>query len=174
MSADFTIETERLRMRRLTLDDADLMLAVWNDPAFIRYVGDRGIRTLEHASTELGNGAMRLYRDYGFGPFRVSLKIDDTAIGISGVFRRNGLDDPDIGFALLPAFRRHGYACESACAVVDHARRDLKLPRLTAIVSPENDVSVGLIEKLGLQFKRMVRMPGEDRDICLYSIELTN
>jgi len=161
-------------MRRLTLDDADLMLAVWNDPAFIRYVGDRGIRTLEHASTELENGAMRLYRDYGFGPFRVSLKYDDTAIGVSGVFRRESLDDPDLGFAMLPGFCGQGYAYESACAVVDHARADLRLPRLSAIVSPENEASVRLIEKLGMQFERIVRMPGDDHDIHLYGIELTN
>ena len=171
MSSDLLIETERLQMRRLTLDDAELMLSVWNDPAFVQYVGDRGIRTVEQAVKALEEGAMKLYEEHGFGPYRVALKTDDTAVGICGVFARAGMDEPDIGFSVLPQFVKRGYAYESALAVVDHARDDLKLPRLTAIVSPENAASVGLIEKLGLRFESMVRLPGEDEDISLYAID---
>lgn len=174
MSSDFRIETERLRMRWLTLDDADLMLAVWNDPAFVRYVGDRGIRTTEQAAAAMETGALRLYAEHGFGPYRVALKSDDTAIGICGVFARAGLDEPDIGFALLPAYCKQGYAYESAIAVVDHTRDELRLPRLTAIVSPENAASVGLIRKLGLQFESMIRLPDEDADISLYGISFSS
>jgi ribosomal-protein-alanine N-acetyltransferase len=161
-------------MRRLTLEDAELMLSVWNDPAFVLYVGDRGIRTIDHARAEIKGGAMRLYRDYGFGPYRVALKDDNTAIGICGIFHRDGLDDPDIGFSVLPGFCNCGYAYESASAVINYARDHLKLPRLTAIVSPDNAASVGLIKKLGLQFERMVRLPGEDHEIRLYGVALSD
>lgn len=168
------METERLSMRRLTLDDAELMLSVWNDPAFVLYVGDRGIRTIDHARAEIKSGAMRLYRDYGFGPYRVALKDGNTAIGICGIFHRDGLENPDIGFSVLPGFCNCGYAYESASAVVSYARDHLKLPRLIAIVSPDNAASVGLIKKLGLQFERMVRLPGEDHEIRLYGIALSD
>ena len=170
MKTEFLMKTDRLLLRRVTLDDADLMLAVWNDPAFVRYVGDRGIRTLEESVQALKDGAMRLFEEHGFGPYRVSLKADDSAIGICGIFSREGMNEPDIGFSVLPEYCKCGYAYEAATAVVSHARDDLKLPRLTAIVSPENTASVGLIEKLGLQFERMLRLPGEDRDISLYAI----
>lgn len=166
------LQTRRLRLRRLTFDDAGLMLAIWNDPAFIENVSDRGIRTVDEARTAMSNGVLKLYDDYGYGPYRVALKADDTAIGICGIFRREGLDEPDIGFALLPEFCAHGYAHEAAVAVVDHARDDLGLARLVAIVSPENAPSIGLISKLGLQFERMMRLPGEDADVAVYGISL--
>lgn len=159
-------------MRWLTLEDAELMLLIWNDPAFVRHVGDRGIRTMDQARAEISKGAMRLYRDYGFGPYRVSLKDDDTAIGICGIFRREGLDEPDIGFSMLPPFCNCGYAYESASAVINYARDDLNLSHLVAIVSPDNAASVGLIKKLGLRFETMLRLPGENHDVNRYGIGL--
>jgi len=168
----FQLETERLSLRRLTLDDAELMLAVWNDPAFIRYVGDRGIRSIDEARVALEEGALKLFSDYGYGPFRVALITDDTPIGVCGLFRREGLDEPDIGFSILPEHWRKGYAHEAASAVVGHAMTDLRLGRLTAVVSPENVASVALIKKLGLQFERMHCLPGDDDDIAIYDIQL--
>lgn len=165
---NFMLQTERLVLRQLTLDDADLMLAIWNDPAFIRNVTDRGIRTLDESREAMSQGALKLYEDHGFGPYHVSLKDDGTAIGICGIFVRDGLDDPDIGFALLPEFCSRGYAWEAAKAVYDYARDDLQLRRLTAIVAPGNAPSVGLIEKLGMQFETSMSLPGEDDQISLY------
>ena len=160
-------------MRWLTLDDADLMLAIWNDPAFVFHVGDRGIRTIAEARKNMSEGALKLYEDYGYGPYRVALKSDDTAVGTCGLYRRKGLEDTDIGYGFLPEFCRLGYAYESGCAVLEHARADIGLARITAIVSPDNAASIGLTEKLGLQFEKTARLPGEDKDVSLYSMSLT-
>jgi len=167
------LETERLFLRRVSLDDSDLMLAVWNDPAFVRNVGDRGVRTTEQAHEAMQAGALKLYEDYGYGPYAMVLKSDETQIGICGLFRRENLEDPDIGFAVLPDYCSMGYAGEAAFAVLAHARDDLEIQKLTAIVSPENTPSIGLIEKLGLAFERMITMPGDDGEISLYSTTLT-
>ena len=172
MSKSFRLETERLCMRRLTLDDADLMLAIWNDPAFIIHVGDRGIRTIAEARENMSEGALKLYEDYGYGPYRVALKSDDTAVGTCGLFRRKGLEDTDIGYGFLPEFCRRGYAYESARAVLEHARADIGLARIIAIVSPDNAASIGLTERLGLRFEKTARLPGEGKDVSLYSISL--
>lgn len=172
MNAGNPRETGRLRLRRLTLDDAGLMLAIWNDPAFIRYVGDRGIRTLDQARVTLEEGALRLFSEYGYGPYRVALKSDDTAVGICGLFRREEFDEPDIGFSTLPEHCGRGYAYEAACAVIEHARDDLGLRRLTAIVSPENRASVSLIRKLGFVFERMHRMVGDEDEVAIYALPL--
>ena len=166
------LETERLVLRRVTRDDADLMLAVWNDPAFVRNVGDRGVRTIEQAREAMETGALKLYREFGYGPYAVVLKDDGSRAGICGLFRRDNLDHPDIGFALLPDFCGKGLAGEAAFAVLVHAREELCLPALTAIVSPGNSPSIGLIEKLGLSFGGMIRMPGDEDDVCLYQIDL--
>jgi RimJ/RimL family protein N-acetyltransferase len=166
-----TLQTERLRLRWLSMDDADLMLAVWNEPTFVRYVGDRGIRTLDEARSALAAGPLKLYDDYGYGPYRMTAREGGAAMGTCGLFRRENLDDPDIGFALLPEYWGKGYALEAATAVVTHARDAMRLERLTAIVSPENRSSIKLIEKLGLSREGPIRMPGEDSDVLLYGVD---
>jgi RimJ/RimL family protein N-acetyltransferase len=168
------LETVRLQLRWLTLDDAGLMLAIWNDPAFIRYVGDRAIRTIDEARAEMAKGAMQLYEKYGYGPYRVSLKESDTAIGICGLFRRDSLEEPDIGYGVLPEYCGKGYAYEASCAVMEYARADLGLTRLVAIISPDNNASIGLIRKLGLVFERMHKMHDDDDEVCIYSVQLSD
>ena len=155
----------------MTAEDAGLLLEIWNDAAFIRNVGDRGIRTLQEAVQAFREGPERLYRDYGYGPYRVALRHSGEAIGICGLFRREGLEDPDIGFAMLPAFVGKGLAGEAAEAVARYARNKLQFDRLTAIVSPENAASIGLVEKLGLRFERLIRMPGDAEEVSLYGID---
>jgi len=164
--------TARLHLPRLTLDDAPLMLTIWNDPDFVRYVGDRGIRTLEEAKAALEEGVLRLYPKHGYGPYRMVLKDTMESIGICGLFRRESLDDPDLGFAVLPGYRRRGYVFEAARSVVAFAREQLKLPRLTAIVSPDNAASVALIERLGLEFEKMHRLAGDSDEVALYGMRL--
>lgn len=172
MPPEWYLETERLVLRRLTPGDAAFMLSIWNDAGFIRHVADRGIRTIEQASAALEVGAFALYEQHGYGPYCMTRKEDSERVGICGLFRRENLDDPDIGFAVLPEFRGIGLAGEAAEAVIIHARDDLALKYLTAIVSPDNAVSIGLIEKLGLQFDRAVTMPGEQQEIRLYGMTL--
>ena len=171
-SADFRLQTARLSLRMLTLADAELMLAIWNDPAFVRYVGDRGVRTPEQARVTMSQGALQLYADYGYGPYRVALAGDDTEIGICGLFRREGYRDPDIGYSILPAYCGCGYAYEAASAVLEHAHTVLNLPRILAFIAPDNDASIGLAEKLGLRFERPARLAGDASDVSLYSMAL--
>ncbi len=166
---EWRLDTPRLYLRRITLDDADLLLAIWNDPAFIRNVGDRGVRTLEQARDAVRSSALRLYADHGFGPYAMIRKSDASRVGICGLFKREHLDHPDIGFALLPEFCGEGLAGEAAQAVLDHARDDLRLETLTGIVSPGNAPSIRLLQKLGLSFSGMVAMPGDEHEVCLYS-----
>ena len=169
---EWLMETDRLRMRPVTVEDTALMLAVWNDPAFMENVTDRGIRTEEQARDAIEAGAQKLFEDYGYGPYCMSLKSDGAMIGICGLFKRENIEYPDIGFGVLPDFCGKGYAGEAAIAVVDFARDSLGISVLTAIVSPTNAPSIGLIKKLGLDFERMITMPGDDEAVCLYSRDL--
>ncbi|MGI9219688.1 MAG: GNAT family N-acetyltransferase [Woeseiaceae bacterium] len=170
LDTEFGLQTERLMLRRLTLEDADLMLAVWNDPAFLEHVGDRGIRTLEDAQNTLAMGAFQLYEKYGYGPFRVALRDDDQAIGTCGLFRREGFDGPDIGWSILPEYCGRGFAYEAALAVLKFGFEDVGLVRIAAFISAENTPSLGLAKKLGLRYEKMARLVGDDEDVCLYSM----
>ena len=117
---------------------------------------------------------MQLYAVHGYGPFRIRRREDGVDLGICGLFRRDGLDEPDIGFALLPDFCGQGFGFEASVAVLDHARDALKLPAVIAIVSPRNKTSIALLEKLGMQYVRRTRLPGNDHDVSLYRLDFAS
>jgi ribosomal-protein-alanine N-acetyltransferase len=146
--------------------------AIDNDRAPDAALGHRGRRRADAWRLALERGILGMYRDHGYGPYRVATKDGEEPMGICGLFLRDYLDDPDIGFALLPDFCRKGYAFEAARAVLDEART-MGLDRVTAIVSPENAASIGLIDKLGLSFAERMRPPGEERDVLLYAIDFS-
>ena len=166
-----TLPTERLQLDRLEEQDAGLMLAIWNDPDFVRFVGDRGVRTDAEALEAMREGALKQWRELGYGAYRVSRRGESEALGICGLFKRENLDDPDIGYGFLPDHCGSGYAFEAACAVRDHARDAMGLRRICAIVSADNARSIHLLEKLGMTPSGTVRMPGEDEDLLLFEVE---
>lgn len=156
------IGTERLVLTALADRDAAFMLELLNEPSFLRYIGDRGVRTIDDARRYLREGPVASYERHGFGLLRVGLKADDTPIGICGILRRDTLPEPDLGFSLLPAWWSQGYAREAADAVLRHARVVLRLGRILAITSPDNGPSIRLLDQLGFRFDRMTTL-GEDR-----------
>ena len=168
---DVVCETERLVLRRLTAADAGFILELLNDPDFIRYIGDKGARTLDDARRYIEAGPAASYARNGFGLYCVTLKQDGTPIGICGLVKRDGLDDVDVGFAFLPQYRAQGYARESAQAALRHGYEELGLPRIVAITSPDNRDSMKLLRRLGLRLERMIPLPGYDRDSCLFTPE---
>jgi RimJ/RimL family protein N-acetyltransferase len=165
------LETQRLIVRRFSLEDAAFALELVNDPAWLQYIGDRKVRTLADARAYLRKGALDMYDRVGFGMFVVTLKSSGEPIGTCGLIKRDSLDDVDIGFAFLPGFRGQGFALESAAAVLDYGRRSLGLTRIVAIVSPANRRSIAILEKIGLKYERMMKLPGEDEEISLYGYE---
>lgn len=170
------LETDRLRLRHLSTDDTGLLLKVFNDPAFIQFVGDRHIRTAEDARAFIETVPFESYRRYGFGHYASVLKGDDTPIGIVGLIKRDALDDVDIGFSLLPEFRAQGYAFEAASALMTYAANTLGLRRIVAIASPDNAPSIRLLGKLGLTFERMVKLTEDGETLSLFgwNAELLN
>ncbi|QNA90739.1 GNAT family N-acetyltransferase [Massilia sp. Dwa41.01b] len=164
------LSTPRLRLRRMRVDDAPFMLALLNDPSWHRFIGDRGIRTLEGAVDYIVNGPLAMVARLGFGFDVVELAGGGCPIGVCGLAKRDFLDDVDIGYAFLPQYWGSGYAHEAAQAVLAHARQ-LGLRRVVATVRPDNAASIRLLEKLGLRYeRRLERMPAAP-DLCLYAVE---
>ena len=166
------IETERLNLREMSEADAGFMLEVLNDPGFVRFVGDRGVRTLEGAARYISERFVESYRQNGFGLWLVETKDEKMPAGICGLLRRETLPGVEVGYAFLPQFRSKGYAFEAASAAMAYARDVLGLPRLYAVVNPDNAGSIRVLEKLGMKFERMVRLSGEESDINLFSTDL--
>src|SRR6267378_3848261 len=126
------LETERLQLRRLSLDDAEFVLRLLNEPSFIQNIGDRGVRTIDDARAYILKGPIASYEKFGFGLWMVETKSKAAPIGICGLLKRDVLDDVDIGYALLPEFWSQGYALESASAVTSYASESLGLKRVVA------------------------------------------
>ena len=165
------LETDRLILRHLTTEDAPFILELLNDAAFLHFIGDKGVRTLGDAKQYLIDGPIDSYARLGFGSYMVELKDSHTPIGMCGIIKREQLTDADIGFAFLPDYRAKGYATEAATAVRDYALKTLGLTRLAAITNPDNFGSIRVVEKLGLVYKRMIRLTPESPEIRLYESE---
>ena len=166
------LETERLLIRQLSTEDAGFILELLNEPSFIRNIGDRGVRTIEGANAYIVNGPVASYAKNGFGLYLVKLKETDESIGMCGLIKRDTLEDVDIGYAFLPRFWSKGYAFESARAVKEYAKNTIGLNRIVAIVDPENGGSIRVLEKIGLQFEKMVRLSEDDIDLKLFGTGL--
>lgn len=163
------LETEQLILRLLTLDDAQFIYELTNDPKWLRFIGDRGIRTHNDAREYISNGPLAMQKQFGFCLYLTELKGSSTPIGLCGLIKRDSLDDIDLGFGFLPKYRSQGFAYEAAQAVVNYARRKLGLDRLVAIVSPENSRSKKLLEKLSFEYEKVVKLKDDDIALMLYS-----
>lgn len=162
------LETERLTLRWMTLEDAPFLLELMNDPAFILNVADRGLRTTEDAANYIAAKMLPSYAQFGFGVNVAELKETGMPIGTCGLFKRETMEDVDIGYAFLRKFWRQGFAYEAAAAVMAHGRDVLKLPRIVGMTAPENAGSIKLLEKLGLRFERMIQLPGYEGASKMY------
>jgi RimJ/RimL family protein N-acetyltransferase len=168
------IETDRLVVRRLTVEDAPFILRLLNEPSFLQHIGDRGVRNLADAKQYILSGPVASYEAHGFGLFLVELKESRHPIGICGLLKRDALYDVDLGFAFVPESWSKGYAFESASATLAYARDTHHLKRIVAITSPENVASINLLVKLGFFFDRMVLMPGDKAEVKLFARRLAS
>lgn len=167
----YVLETRRLRLRRFVPDDAAFIVELLNDPGWIRFIGDRGVRSLEDARRYIAGGPVAMYARYGFGLYLTELRDGSVPIGMCGLIKRDGLEDVDIGFAFLPAYRGQGYALEAAQATMEYGMRTLRLPRIVAITTPDNDSSIKLLEKIGMHPEGKVRLPGDAEELSLFAAD---
>lgn len=163
------IYTERLVLRQLTPADASFILQLLNEPSWLQFIGDRGVRTLADAEQYIINGPMAMYAEYGFGLYVVEQKENPQPMGLCGLIKRPLLDDVDIGFAFLPAFWGQGFAVEAAEGVLNYGREKLALSRVVAITSLDNDRSARVLEKIGLRFERLIAFSAEE-EVRLFGV----
>jgi len=166
------LETERLTLSPLSYRDSEFILELVNEPAFIRFIGDRHVRTLEDAKEYLRKGPIESYELNGFGLCLVGRKDDQAPLGMCGLVKREAFEYPDLGFAFLEKYWANGYAHESSLAMIDHAANELGLKRIIAIADADNRSSISLLHKLGFHFEHMVCMPGETKELCRYARDI--
>jgi RimJ/RimL family protein N-acetyltransferase len=166
-------ETERLRLRWLQAADAPFVLELLNDPGWIRWIGERDVRTEAAARHYIEDRLAAGYRKHGFGLNLVELRVSGEPLGLAGLIKRDTLDDVDLGFAFLERHRGRGYAREASAACLAQARDALGLQRLAAIVLAGNERSLALLRALGFAFERTVRLGDDLEELELHAVALS-
>jgi RimJ/RimL family protein N-acetyltransferase len=162
------LTTSRLVLRHLSEDDAGFILGLLNQPSFLRFVGDKGVRTRDDARAYIRTGPRASYQQNGFGLYLVVSRESEEPMGICGLVRRDWLDAPDLGFSLLPAYWSRGYAFEAAGAVLRQSESEHELRRVLAITNPENASSIRLLGRLGFAEWKRVRTPDGREELSLF------
>lgn len=166
-------ETNRLQISKITLNDAAFFLELANTPNWLKYIGDRNLKTIKDAKNYLKKGTLKSYHDFGFGFYKLVLKDkNNTKIGICGLIKREQLDDVDIGFAMLPEYESKGFGYEASVAVLKLAKEKFSLNKIVAITLPTNKGSINLLEKLGFEFEKKVNPFVEDKELLLFAKSL--
>jgi RimJ/RimL family protein N-acetyltransferase len=164
------IETERLVLRQFTLQDSAFILNLLNTEGWLRYIGDRNIKTTQQAEDYLNNGPLKSYKINGFGLGLVALKPDGKPIGMCGLIKRDYLDHVDIGFAFLPDFIGKGYAYEIAKRTLQYGFEQLQQDKILAITLPENSASIRLLSKLGLAYEQTFISKDINEALAIYGL----
>lgn len=172
VSSMAVIQTERLNLRLLNEDDAGFILDLLNQPSWLEFIGDRGVRNLDDARAYINNGPLAMIEKHGFGLYLAETRVDKKAIGLCGLLKRETLDDVDIGFAFHPDSWGQGYAREAARACVDSAGKKFGLQRLVAITLPTNQASIALLKSIGMQFEREISLGDSDEILQLHALRL--
>ncbi|MBX2829494.1 MAG: GNAT family N-acetyltransferase [Flavobacteriaceae bacterium] len=165
------LETERLILKQITLDDAPFYVKLFNSEGWLRFIGDRNVKNQAQAEAYIEKNYLPSYDKFGYGSYTVNLKATEETIGACGLYKRDNLDHPDIGFAFLPDYTGKGYGYEAAHAVMEYARTQLGLSTLLGFTVAENMASIALLEKLGLKETGTYQFPDDPEELLLFRID---
>ena len=166
------IVTERLILKPVSVVDAEFIYQLYNSPRFIEFIGDKNIRSVADAEKYIKNRFLPQIEKLGYGNYVITQKDDGTKLGSVGIFERDGLDVQDIGFSFLPEYEGKGFGFEAASALMEIAFKEFGVKKLSAITTDANISSQKLIEKLGLKFKKTVRLPDDEECLRYYEMEI--
>lgn len=166
------LETERLILRELDIQDAQFMFQLLNSHGWIKYIGDRNIKSKEDAKEYIQKGPLVSYAANRFGLYAIELKESKLAIGVCGLLKREYLEFVDIGFALLPEYEAKGYAYEAVHACLCYSKSQLNISRFAAITLPTNNRSIQLLLRLGFTFNNNFIFESTNEELQLYSVNL--
>lgn len=164
------IETDRLILRELDLDDAPFILELVNEPSWLENIGDKNVHSIADAQRYLNEGPLKSYQENGFGLYLAELKLKKYPVGLCGLVKREGLEHPDIGYALLPDFWGAGLASEAARATLEYAQGSLGIEQVLGITSMSNASSIRVLEKIGFRYDKEIALPEHGEPSRLFTL----
>lgn len=165
------LQTARLNLSRLSETDSAFLIELLNQPSFIRFIGDKNVRNHDDAKRYLREGPDAMFERYGFCLYRMGLKGSDVPVGMCGLLKREQLEAPDIGFAVLSAYEGKGYTTEAAHAVLQYGFDSLGLTRVLGIANPDNAGSHRLLEKLGMRYQGLRPVYPDEPELAWFAID---
>ncbi len=143
------LDTERLHIRPLEIGDSNFMLQLLNTPGWLQFIGDRNV----HDKLDAENYIRKTLDNPLYFCSVFELRETRQPIGVISFLHRANQQFPDIGYAMLPAFEKKGFALEACSSYLNEIKKDKIAPKVIAITLPSNKNSISLIEKLGLKFE---------------------
>jgi RimJ/RimL family protein N-acetyltransferase len=159
-----TYNTHRLLLNEINLDDAEFISELVNTPEWIKFIGDRNIRSTADANEYI----QKIISNPNTNFWIVRTQDQQIPIGIVTFIKRDYLDHYDIGFAFLAKHTKKGYAHEASIAVLNDAIKNSNHKQILATTVKENTNSIQLLEKLGLRFYKEIQ--NENELLLVYSI----
>jgi RimJ/RimL family protein N-acetyltransferase len=158
-----SLETPRLRLRRLVAGDENDLIALDSDPEVMRHVGSpAGVKspeeTKERVKRRVGDSARE--DPTGLGFWRIEGRTDGVFHGLGALIRMPDGDDVEVAYRLARSAWGRGLATEAAGALVSHALVTLGLPRVVAVTYPENIASQRVLDKLGFERRGLAHYKG--------------
>lgn len=163
------LQTERLSLREFSLLDGNFIIQLLNTSGWLYFIGDRNVKNTTQAKIYLKEKLIKSYKENGFGLFLITLKSNQTPIGMCGLVKRENLDYPDIGFALLDEYMGKGYAFEAADATMKYAKDILKIEKILGLATVDNKYSIQLLKKIGLDFQKMILFEDANEELMLFT-----
>ncbi len=166
------VETERLILRHFHIFDVDAMNRVFGDAEVMRF--GFGAQTSQWVQDWLRGCLENYYQKWGFGPWAVMEKSSRETIGYCGLFYFPdivGQAEVEIGYRLVRSAWGRGYATEAVCAVRDYSFNVLCLPRLIAIIDPQNVASIHVAGKAGMRYEKDVMLERYTHPDHVYAME---
>ncbi len=166
------IKTARLQLRPTSLEDAPFVFELVNSPKWLKMIGDRKVYNIEAAEKYLQKAIDAFDNAKGIGQWLILDNKTKEKIGVTGLYKRDGLDHLDVGFAILEKYEGKGFAYEATKAIMSRVITLNGINRIEAITLEENTSSRKLLEKLGLRFEKIINLPDDPVELMLYAINL--
>ncbi len=166
------IETERLFLREITLDDKEDLFKLHSNPEVQKYTGEPVVESMEEIEKAIWT-RINDYKTYGYGRWATILKNGMQFIGWAGLAYLPEFDEIDIGYRFLPEYWGSGIATEAAHAIISYGFDQHKLEKIIAIALKENKASIRVMEKIGMEFDKFAPYEEGGKDVIWYQIEKT-
>ena len=167
---EIVLETDRLLLRKVTLEDIPMLFKMESTPEVNEFTGDPVSITIEELEKKIKGSILKDYQEHGYGRFAVIEKESGSFIGWAGLKYLPEFDQVDLGYRFLPEFWGKGYGTESSETLIEYGFNELDLSQIIAIAYPENVASIKIMEKIGMTFDKLAPYDPGDIDAAWYSI----